>query len=128
MQATSECRRVGHCGEELEEQCTYLGLLGLVAASAATLAFELQILILLVTMWKKLSVIHFCLDSLQYDDSDKSIYECEIMIRHFERMKVTASTNKRGEIISTGVPIPNNVLWRTSPSFKGPRAMTNAVM
>jgi hypothetical protein len=56
--------RLGHGGEELEEQCTYLHL-GLVA-SAITLTFELKSHILLVAMGNKLRVIHFCLDPLDY--------------------------------------------------------------
>jgi hypothetical protein len=56
--------RVGHGGEELEEQCTYLHL-GLVA-SAITLTFKPNNNILLVAMGNKLRVIHFCLTPLEY--------------------------------------------------------------
>jgi len=61
-----ECPRVRPCvrhgGTEHQKQSTHLRL-GLVA-SAATLTFELQILILLNAMEEKLPIIHFRLAPL----------------------------------------------------------------
>ncbi len=66
-----------HGGVEPQNQCTYLRL-GLVAASAATLNFELQILILLVAMGKKLPIIHFRLAPLEYERNKKYIDNMDV--------------------------------------------------
>ncbi len=55
--------------QNFQKKCTYFHH-GLVA-SAATLNFRLQILVLLVTMREKLPIIHFCLAPLEYDDRNK---------------------------------------------------------
>ncbi len=64
--------RVSHGGVEPQKQRTYLRL-GLVATSAATLNFELRILILLVAMEKKMPIIHFRLTPLVYMTGTKSL-------------------------------------------------------
>jgi hypothetical protein len=78
-------RHVSRGGVEPQNQCTYLRL-GLVAASAATLNFELQILILLVAMGKKLPIIHFRLAPLEYERNKKYIDNdaCEMVMGYFE--------------------------------------------
>ncbi len=70
--ATSDAERTPSSrdgGAKLQDYCTYLRL-GFVA-SAISLTFVLQILILLVAMGKKLPILRFCVAILEYDRNNK---------------------------------------------------------